>query len=316
LQRIGVDDPAQKARALVHIGSPALSYEFMEAADKFTFEIQQARRFEKNFFLYQTNLPDALENVHNAQGIMEREGVNLKSVVGEASFEAMTSHLSRYEALLSQLQDHQLRNEPLPGSAYNEIEAQLREHGAEVVSVAEELVAKERRAVNSMLRMSYRIPVAFLIVFVLLVVYLAIFIAQQVLAPLSRMMAATRRIARGDFTPITPRRRYHDEFSELAIAINHMMEQLVHRHGLLVQAHKLQAVGTLTAGIAHELNNPLNNIMLTSEMLKEAQENPEKHRSLVVKVAGYNAQFIMLDKRLQDQIMARTEYRPSASFRG
>ena len=56
--------------------------------------------------------------------------------------------------------------------------------------------------------------------------------------------------------------------------------------------------------------------VISSEMLKEAQKNPELYRDLVVKVAGYNAQFIMLDKRLQDQIMARTEYRPSASFRG
>jgi formate C-acetyltransferase len=51
-------------------------------------------------------------------------------------------------------------------------------------------------------------------------------------------------------------------------------------------------------------------------MLRKAQENPEKYRDLVVKVAGYNAQFIMLDKRLQDQIIARTEYMPATSFRG
>jgi pyruvate-formate lyase len=36
----------------------------------------------------------------------------------------------------------------------------------------------------------------------------------------------------------------------------------------------------------------------------------------VVKVAGYNALFIMLDKRLQDQIIERTEYLPSTSFGG
>ncbi|TFH65587.1 MAG: two-component sensor histidine kinase, partial [Gemmatimonadales bacterium] len=41
------------------------------------------------------------------------------------------------------------------------------------------------------------------------------------------------------------------------------------RQELLVRAHKLKAVGTLTAGVAHELNNPMNNIMLTASSLQE-----------------------------------------------
>jgi formate C-acetyltransferase len=51
--------------------------------------------------------------------------------------------------------------------------------------------------------------------------------------------------------------------------------------------------------------------IVSPETLKLAQEKPEEHRNLVVKVAGYNAQFIMLDKRLQDQIISRTEYVPA-----
>ena len=56
--------------------------------------------------------------------------------------------------------------------------------------------------------------------------------------------------------------------------------------------------------------------VVSSETLRNAQLRPEEYRSLVVKVAGYNAQFIMLDKRLQDQIIARTEYVPATSFGG
>jgi formate C-acetyltransferase len=49
--------------------------------------------------------------------------------------------------------------------------------------------------------------------------------------------------------------------------------------------------------------------ILSAETLAEAQVNPEKYRSLVVKVAGYSAQFIMLDRGLQDQIIERTMHR-------
>jgi len=43
------------------------------------------------------------------------------------------------------------------------------------------------------------------------------------------------------------------------------------------------------------------------EMLLDAQQNPEKYATLVVRVAGYSAYFVDLDKGLQDQIIARTE---------
>ncbi len=44
------------------------------------------------------------------------------------------------------------------------------------------------------------------------------------------------------------------------------------------------------------------------ETLLDAQENPEKYRGLVVRVAGYSAFFTALDKALQDDIIARTEH--------
>jgi signal transduction histidine kinase len=97
------------------------------------------------------------------------------------------------------------------------------------------------------------------------------------------MMGYSRRIAQGDFTPITPRKKYHDEFSQLAMAMNHMMHQLVYRQDLLMRAHKLKAVGTLTAGVAHELNNPINNILLTACMLQDdfKELSDEKRLELV-----------------------------------
>jgi formate C-acetyltransferase len=41
-------------------------------------------------------------------------------------------------------------------------------------------------------------------------------------------------------------------------------------------------------------------------VVSEAKKNPEKYRSLVVRVAGYSAFFVELDSEIQDEIIART----------
>jgi len=251
---------------------------FMEATANYTFEIQQARRYEKNYFLYGTNLADALQHIHHASAILTGERDNIIGVIEQSEFDTMTAHLKRYEELISRLMEMDRREgtgrDPLQRKERDplqrkEIEDELRQHGATMVAVAEQLVAKERKSIDSMFGVSQRIPLAFLGVLLLLIIYLAGFVSKQVLSPLNRIMGYSRRIAQGDFTPITPRRQYRDEFSELAMAMNHMMYQLVYRQELLMKAHKLKAVGTLTAGVAHELNNPINNILLTAFSLQE-----------------------------------------------
>jgi formate C-acetyltransferase len=44
------------------------------------------------------------------------------------------------------------------------------------------------------------------------------------------------------------------------------------------------------------------------EMLRAAQEDPDKYRDLIVRVAGYSDYFCDLGKALQDEIIARTEH--------
>jgi len=49
--------------------------------------------------------------------------------------------------------------------------------------------------------------------------------------------------------------------------------------------------------------------VVTAETLRDAQANPEKHRDLIVRVAGYSDYFCDLNKALQDEIIARTEHK-------
>jgi len=275
---------------------------FLESAGNYSFEVQQARRFEKNYFLYRTNLADAREHVRRARKILQRDRDEIASVVGAAHFETMEGHVKRYEELLNRLAEPDGEGEVYVAPSYDEIEEELREHGAEMVAVAEQLLAKERESVHIMLGASKRILILFLPVLLVVIVYVANFIARQMLRPLNRLMIDTRRIADGDFVPITPRRRYRDEFSELAMALNHMWYQLDHRQKLLVQAHKLKAMGTLTAGVAHELNNPINNIMLTAAMLEEdyAELSDEERLDMVNDLVGEAERSRMIVRNLLD----------------
>jgi pyruvate-formate lyase len=48
--------------------------------------------------------------------------------------------------------------------------------------------------------------------------------------------------------------------------------------------------------------------VVTAATLREAQAHPERHRDLIVRVAGYSDYFCDLTRPLQDEIISRTEY--------
>ena len=43
--------------------------------------------------------------------------------------------------------------------------------------------------------------------------------------------------------------------------------------------------------------------------LRAAQDNPEQYANLVVRVSGYNARFIELNKFVQDSVIERTQHK-------
>ncbi|MEW6624672.1 MAG: pyruvate formate lyase family protein [Bacillota bacterium] len=48
--------------------------------------------------------------------------------------------------------------------------------------------------------------------------------------------------------------------------------------------------------------------IVNSDMLRDAQKHPEKHKDLIVRVAGYSAFFVDLSPALQNEIISRTEH--------
>ncbi|GAB4344893.1 MAG: ATP-binding protein [Candidatus Abyssubacteria bacterium] len=244
--------------------------ELLEIANSYLFEIQQARRFEKNYFLYRTNLSDALENVYAAKRILLDNSEELDDVMGKEAFGGILAHLAEYERLLEKLESIE-RNPDAEDYFWKrkDAEQEVRRHGQEMLAVAQDLMQKERAALDRMVVFSRRVHIYSFLFLFFLFAFNTVVLGWRVLAPLRRFLSYAERIAMGDYSPIMPARRYRDEFSNLAVAINHMIRELEHRESILVQSHKLRAVGTLTSGVAHELNNPINNISLTAHMLQE-----------------------------------------------
>ena len=61
--------------------------------------------------------------------------------------------------------------------------------------------------------------------------------------------------------------------------------------------------GLVDLNISHTQFN-----VVSADTLRQAQQHPEEFRSLVVRVAGYSAYFVELDKEVQDELIRRTEH--------
>ena len=64
----------------------------------------------------------------------------------------------------------------------------------------------------------------------------------------------------------------------------------------------------LLDGYSKKGGHHLNVNVFNRETLLDAQKHPEKHRDLIVRVAGYSAFFNVLSKATQDDIIGRTEH--------
>ncbi len=245
----------------------------LETVGNFQSEIQQARRIEKNFFLYETSLNEALDLTAEATTILNRNADEIRSAIGIDNYEQLRSALHRYQQQLDLLSRQQRESPSKQTPERQVIENELRLAGHEILRYAADVIKEERARMHGLMQTSTITAAGSLGLLLLFMVYMAGVLTRQILRPLGRYEKYTQRIAAGDFSPIMPARKYRDEFSNLAIAMNTMLRELKNHQEELAQSRKMAAVGTLTAGIAHELNNPLNNISLIVESLLDEFED-------------------------------------------
>jgi C4-dicarboxylate-specific signal transduction histidine kinase len=156
-------------------------------------------------------------------------------------------------------------------------------------------VAIPRSEVLARVAPSYRRNLAIFTVATALLFTLVFWLSRQVVQDLRQLREAAQRIADGDLSPpavsVSPNRELadlQDAFADMARRLRDARDALDRQFGQerkmremlqslqrqVVRQERLTAVGLLVSGVAHELNNPLQAILGTVELLERHKDLP------------------------------------------
>ena len=257
-----------------------------ELTDDFRNNILEMRRYEKNFLLYGSaeDLTENRQYIAAGMDMLDRISPEVKAQRAAAMVSRIRREMIDYGALMEEMTQRLSLDRHMGDSR---LQDQVRERGKSLVASSQELVSFERERILIIVNTLRLQSLSSVAVFILMGAVLIPFVAQKIIRPLGVIENTTLRIANGDFAPL-PVLETRDETQRVVEACNRMITEIEKRQDQLVQAKKLSSLGVLTSGIAHELNNPLNNISTSCQiLLEELDPNaPELLRRMLTNIEG------------------------------
>ncbi len=159
----------------------------------------------------------------------------------------------------------------------------LRKVGEEMIDISKEIDISARTKVNDTINVFQNTALVMFFLFFVVGLGTLFVVSHNIASRIKTLTDAVEKTGKGHFSPLAvPPGK--DEVSILIEAFNRMEKNLVDREDdlrkkneELLQSRKLASIGTLASGVAHELNNPLNNIYLAAQILsKEVTEDSPK----------------------------------------
>ncbi len=280
---------------------------FVQIADDLKNTILEIRRYEKNYFLY--GLPEDIEENSNyikeALDTVKKIAPELKGLRGATYLHTLEEKLLLYQKYMKELvRYHGTGNKKI----IHALEEDIRNTGKELVELSEALMNFERKEILSITKLLRTQLLSGLVLLLVIGIFLVPFVAKKIIRPLQVIEKTTLRIARGNFRPL-PVYDTRDETQRVVEAFNRMVKELEKRQDQLVQAKKLSSLGTLTSGVAHQLNNPLNNISTSCQILFE--EVDQANLDFVKKMLGNIQQEV---NRARDIVKGLLEFSREKEF--
>ncbi|HBD06774.1 MAG TPA: histidine kinase, partial [Syntrophobacteraceae bacterium] len=250
-----------------HLSEIERKQHVMEIVDDLSNTILEIRRYEKNYLLYglTADLDEQKRYLEEGLAVLAKIAPEMKSLQGAPQLGQLEQGFRTYRQSMEKMAECVRQG---PHSCAQQVEDELREHGKSLVDLSLRLATFERERIIKIIAALKTQLVSSLIIFLAIGGSLIPIVARKIIRPLRVIEKTTLRIAQGDFSPV-PVRDTRDETQRVVEAFNRMIAELQKRQDQLVQAKKLSSLGILTSGIAHQLNNPLNNISTSCQILLE-----------------------------------------------